>query len=186
MSADGSTREPGGGGTLRGALLILLAGVVLGAAWNTLGLASRRPWGVAWIRPAPTATSLEALQPPGAAAVGTVAAPAPDSAARAARPAAPPPRPEPTVPRVTAGAAPRPVVRPAPRLAHARDSVPQPTEPPALAPGEPPAPAAAAPPPDPPHAALAPLPVIPDVPGPLTIELATFKHLYDAGRVLVV
>ena len=186
MSADGSTREPGGGGTLLGALLILLAGVALGAAWNTLGLASRPPWGIAWIRPAPTATSLEALQPPGAVAAATTAAPAPDSTTRAARPAAPPPRPATTVPRMTAGAAPRPVVKPAPRLAHAQDSVPQPTEPPALAPAEPVAPAAAAPPATTPRATVAPLPVIPDVPGPLTIELATFKHLYDAGRVLVV
>src|SRR5258706_1474958 len=82
MSANGSTREPGGGGTLRGALLILLAGVALGAAWNTLGLASRPPWGIAWIPPAPTATRLEAFQPPGAVAAGR-------SPAR--RPAAPPP-----------------------------------------------------------------------------------------------
>ena len=110
MSANGSTREPGGGGTLRGALLILLAGMALGAAWNTLGLASRPPWGIAWIPPAPTATRLEAFQPPGAVAAGTTAA----------------------------------------------------------------------------HATAAPLPVIPDVPGPLTIELPAFKHLYDAGRVRVV
>src|SRR5258705_4595361 len=76
MSADGSTREPGGGGTLRGALLILLAGMALGAAWNTLGLASRPPWGIAWIPPAPTATRLEAFQPPGAVAAGTRPGPA--------------------------------------------------------------------------------------------------------------
>src|SRR5258706_7386376 len=89
MSANGSTREPGGGGTLRGALLILLAGMALGAAWNTLGLASRPPWGIAWIPPAPTATRLEAFQPPGAVAAGS-------SAARAA--GAPPP-PVPALPR---------------------------------------------------------------------------------------
>lgn len=43
-----------------------------------------------------------------------------------------------------------------------------------------PAPAAAAP------TAAANLPVIPDVTGPLKVELATFKKLYDAGAVFVI
>lgn len=53
-------REPGAGGTLRGALLILAAGIVLGVAWNALGLASRPPYGLAWIArpPAPAAPSV--------------------------------------------------------------------------------------------------------------------------------
>ena len=56
-------REPGAGETLRDALLILAAGIVFGVAWNALGLASRPPYGLAWIERPPASAGVVAAAP---------------------------------------------------------------------------------------------------------------------------
>jgi len=200
--------EPGAGDTLRGAALILIAGTVLGIAYNALGLASRPRHGLAWINRTSKLESLEALQgapgtaEPGSAArdsAGTPAAvvsgpssshpspgPAPDPAAGHQRVASSP---------ATAAAPDRAGIRPgaagSPSSARTRPGAAASAgaSTPASAPRETPSPARAEAPAqaDPPAAqpAASALPAIPDVPGPLKLELATLKRLYDANAALV-
>jgi rhodanese-related sulfurtransferase len=146
-----------GAATLRGVLIIVLAGLALGALHNALGQASRPPRGLAWVKQAEATISLEALQRDTITVAPTTdTAPAIRDTAAAA----------PT-------ATPAPAAAPLPKSAAPSPAAPAPgTTPPA------PPPAATAPTGD--------LPVIPDLDRPIQIELATLKKLHDAGAVLVV
>ncbi|OGF14682.1 MAG: hypothetical protein A2W00_03995 [Candidatus Eisenbacteria bacterium RBG_16_71_46] len=184
--ATGRGGDPGAGETLRGVFLIVVAGLVLGGSFNALGLASRPPHGLAWVAAADTTRSLEALQaatltaivdsvPPAAGVippqeVRTAAEPPPPSlsAPSSRRPSA-----EPSGPaalsegRPSAQAPDGASAAPAPTVTATRPA--RVSRPPALTP-----------------VPAAPPPVIPDVPGPLTVELATLKRLYDADAVMVI
>jgi rhodanese-related sulfurtransferase len=156
---NGRDRDPGTGGTVRGALLIIVAALALAVAYNALGLASRPPHGLSWIAGPDTTRSLEALQPALSTAnpadtTGPATHPAPET------PTAAPPA------NAASGAAPRTDPAPAPRPSTS------PAQPATATPDAAPAPAAG-------------LPVIPDVAGPLKLELASLKKLYDADAVLV-
>jgi len=146
-----------GAATLRGILIIVLAGLALGALYNSLGQASRPPRGLAWVKQAEATISLEALQR------DTVAiAPTTDTTTSARATAVAPP-----------ATTPAPAAAPPPKSAAPSPAAPAPATTPAAPP-----PAATAP-------AVA-LPVIPDLDRPIQIELATLKKLHDAGAVLVV
>ncbi|HEY2955068.1 MAG TPA: rhodanese-like domain-containing protein [Candidatus Eisenbacteria bacterium] len=215
--------EPGASGTLRGAVLILVAGVALGIAYNSLGLASRPRHGLAWINRPEKIASLEALQAiaePGTALAATAtaasskAAAAPDSskgkadttAAKSAKSAASHAAGRaPATSAAPAGHAAKPAAGSKAGAAHAAKpgrtgtapatgsakagtgaAAPPAAQAPAPA-AQAPAPAAqAASPPAPVTPPASPLPSIPDVPGPIKLELATFKRLYDAGAALVI
>jgi rhodanese-related sulfurtransferase len=151
----GREREPGGGETARGALLMLAAGIALGVAWNALHLARRPPGGLPWVARPQAVARLGTLEPPAGVALQS------DTVATLA-------------PRPTPGAPPRAAARPTNPAAYAQAA----TGPAAADPAPPPAVAAPAPASTP--------PVIPDVAGPLTIELPAFKQLYDANAALVV
>jgi rhodanese-related sulfurtransferase len=112
MTAPGAReREPDAGGTLRGVALILAAGIVLGAAWNALGLASRPPYGLTWIARPPAPLTAVTLPPTGRVPpADTVLAPTPRPASVAARPATGP-RPRAATPPARA---PAPAPPPAP------------------------------------------------------------------------
>ncbi len=67
----GEAKQDGTVETLRGVVVIVVVGVALGLAFNALGLASRPPRGLSWIRQVEKMPSLEDLQP------GSVLVPAP-------------------------------------------------------------------------------------------------------------
>jgi rhodanese-related sulfurtransferase len=185
--------------TIGGALALLVVGVALGIGWNAMGLASKSARGLPWIAPPRPTRSVESLQPvvpPDTMvtpAPGLATAPGPDVAMVRAVPAASqrattaakplpaltpavtPPRATATIPPPTRAAVATPRRAAAPDSAHSLKAAP-----PTPAADVPKIPAAAAP------APVAELPVIPDVTGPLTVELAAFKRLYDAGAALVV
>ena len=174
LATKGGGRDPGGGATALGALLLLVAGVALGLAYNAVGLASRPARGLAWISArgaTGTLGSLESLEPPGTVAPAPVPAadappsvawpaPAPEPAQHAPRRPRPPRAANATGPRETTAVGDAPAVAAAPR-----DSIPHAS---------------------PPIAVMPPPPVVPDVTGPLTVDLPLLKRLYDAGRTLVV
>ena len=192
--------EPDAAGAVRGALLIVAIGVALGVAYNAVGLASRPRHGIAWVKTTPKLASLESLQAEAAKsapAPGTaIAAPAPPVQAGTgsvtAQPATPPAAGKgtgkPAAPGATASKPPH-RTPPAPASGAESGATPAPRAGAAApgAPAAPPAPAQASEPPaaNPPPPA-ADLPVIPDVPGPIKVEIATLKKLYDANAVLVV
>jgi len=72
------------------------------------------------------------------------------------------------------------------RVSAARDTVPRPKAAPESAPHQPATPESALAPTVAMHAPASPPPVIPDVAGPLTLELPALKQLYDANAALVV
>ncbi len=165
--------------TLRAAVWIVIAGIGLGLAFNAVGLASRPPRGLAWIRQPERMPSLEDLQPgssllpaprpdllPRLALVGTAwaaSAPRPvlPDTARAAvkKPAAPAAKPAKTTkaPVQTAKAKTMPV----------KPAIQRTTAAPAAAKPETPA--------------AAPLPVVPDLDQPIEVKLAFAKRFFDAG-----
>ena len=145
---------------LRGILIIVVAGLALGALHNSIGQASHPPRGLAWVKQADEAVTLEGLQRD-----SVMVAPATDAATSARDTAA-------TLPN--AKLAPVAVAPPKPGVLSPRvTSEPAPATPPAAPPPVTTAPAIA-------------LPVIPDLDRPIQIELATLKKLHDAGAVLVV
>jgi rhodanese-related sulfurtransferase len=174
---------------------MLALGLALGVAHNGFGLASRPPYGVPWIaRPRPLA-KLETLAPSGLPSASIPGARAETSGAastppvRGGSPEAAPPASGPTDlpgsrpaaaarPRASAPpAAPGPAGDPTPAAtapatdgARGRTAAPQ---------GTPPGGGSGSP------GVAKPVPEIPDVSGPLEIEIATFKALYDAGAALV-
>jgi rhodanese-related sulfurtransferase len=194
------SRDPGIGDTVRGALLIVVAGAALGVAFNALGLASRPPHGLAWIKPVETLESLESLQAnaaperaervvPGArgpmdpstgGAKGTLSSPSstggvPAPSAASARAAGAP----------AGDAAKPPAAASAGRASNGSSSGVEPAAvrtPPAVPAATPPASAPAAP-------ASAPAPDLPPVPEsdkPIKIGIDLLKRYYDAGAVLIV
>jgi rhodanese-related sulfurtransferase len=166
--------------TLRAAALIVIAGIGLGLAFNALGLASRPPRGLPWIKQQERLPSLEDLQPgssllpvtrpralPGFALVGTAWAGG-------------------TSPRVAASDTARAKVKPTAKSAKATARTTKaPVQPaknktqpvkPAIqrtTAGTPPGPAAAP--------ARADLPVVPDLDQPIEVKLPNVKRFFDAG-----
>jgi rhodanese-related sulfurtransferase len=208
-------REPDAAGALRGALLIVMIGAALGIAYNAMGLASRPKHGLAWVKQAEKLESLEALQgstapaagegaaTTGAAETGHATEPGPGDAMAATATTPAPPRPAAGTKSDTTSAArasapkkegtPSKSGAPAPKKgaapAGSQAAVPAKAPPTtsgsqasAPAPAATPAPAASAPA----TTAAADLPVIPDVTGPLKLELATLRKLYAANAALVI
>jgi len=179
--------------TLRGVVVIVAVGVALGLAFNALGLASRPPRGLSWIRQVEKMPSLEELQPgsglvpapapqrgaaPAFALVGTAWAEAPAVPAAAAdlgcAPSAKPAR----------TAAKSDTVKGSPAAAK-KATVPAKKAPvtvkPAAKPATP-APAAVAVP----APVKVDLPVVPDLDQPIEVKLANVKKFFDAGAALFV
>jgi rhodanese-related sulfurtransferase len=205
MGHDG--HDPDRAGALRGALLIVVVGTALGIGYNAMGLASRPRHGLAWIKQPEKIESLEALQgaPASGAPEASTSAPGPGDAVAATME---------TSAATTSGSAsgsgtastkhdstsarhdstsaaksksktkPAPS-KPADKSAQASKGASPPATTPAASAsaGSTPAPAASAPAAG---TAATNLPTIPDVTGPLKVELATFKKLYDAGAALVI
>jgi rhodanese-related sulfurtransferase len=171
--------------TLRAAALIVVAGIGLGLAFNAVGLVSRPPHGLPWIRQPERMPSLEELQPgsrvlpvarPGAfprfALVGTAWAgsPAPaDTAKAAVKPAAK------TAPAAVKPAAAKTTRAPV-QVAKAKPAPVRPAIRKTTA-----APAAA-----PPAAVQPDLPVVPDLDQPIEVKLANVKRFFDAGAAAVI
>ncbi len=205
--------DPGTSATLRGAILIVAAGLALGALYNSIGLASHPKHGLAWVKHAEEVASLESLQPatPAAGADSVARAAAPPSGASIVSPGASVASPGASVVSpgggpVRSGAngsgAPSPstVASPSGAPGHAGSTVPNPAVRPAPT-GTGPAPGGSAPAstaaPAPANAPTAPgaaapaapaaeLPVIPDLGKPIKLQMTMLKQLYDAGAVLVV
>jgi rhodanese-related sulfurtransferase len=184
-----SDRGPSGDETLRFALLILVIGIGLGIAYNALGLASRPARGLPWVGHATSVQSLESLEslpdatPAAASTRAPTTTPAPSgTGAQAAK--TPPSHPDSTARAATPARGTRsPSKTPAAPPRHAAVTTPAPiTAPPPAA-----TPPAAMPPAAPATAPrTADLPVIPDVSGPLKLEIATLRRLYDADAALII
>ncbi len=171
------SQDPGRGDTLRGAFLILAIGLALGIGYNAIGRASRPARGLAWIKPPETAQSLEALQAAGGAADSgaTMPSTAGDSAAAPEAGSAGDASPAASGRTESSSGlgAPAAAAPPAGDVSHAHaESSPEAASAPdsSRAPASPPVTAA---------------PVIPDVPGPLKLEIAALKRLYDAKAALI-
>lgn len=206
---DSPRHDPEAGGVVRGIAMICVIGLALGVAYNALGLASRPRYGLAWIKAsAAKIESLEALQSPPAPGGGesatadtappgpaTVATPAPATPATPAaatpagktgtKPTSEAPASGTTSAGATAARATQAAATPAPATTpDSKGGAPAAWKPPGPASGTTTtggAPSGA-------EAAASPaadLPVIPDVTGPLKIELANLKRLHDANAALV-
>jgi rhodanese-related sulfurtransferase len=171
-------KKDGTAETLRGAVAIVVVGLALGLAFNALGLASKPPRGLSWIKRVEKMPSLEELQPgsrlvpapaagPGGAPrfafVGTAWAQEAVVLAAAADTSHP-------------GVKRAPAARKAPArkvpVTSVKRPVPVPksvTRVPAAAPAAPPA------------AAKVDLPVVPDLDQPIEVKLAFAKRFFDAG-----
>lgn len=168
--------------TLRAVALIVIAGVVLGLAFNALALASRPPRGLPWIKqrermpsledlqpasglvPAPRSGFLAALDPVGTAWAGATApATKPDTARAAAKPAATPAK---SSAKATAKTTKAPVQPAKVTTQPARPANQRTTAAPAAAP---------------PAVAKPDLPVVPDLDQPIEVKLAFAKRFFDAG-----
>jgi rhodanese-related sulfurtransferase len=157
----GEGREGGWSETLRGALVVLAVGLVLGISYNTLARAGKPPRGLPWIAGPEPMVQLESLQPGAAPTTGGSEAehvhsedePAEAHSADPRSPASSPATP----------AAQSPGAAPPGSAATSQTTTPAP------------APATAAD-----------LPVVPDIPGPIELEIASLKKLYDADAALIV
>jgi rhodanese-related sulfurtransferase len=182
-------RQDGTAETLRGVVVIVVAGVALGLAFNALGLASKPPRGLSWITQTEKMPSLEELQP----GSGLVPAPAPRPGVAPAFALVGNAWAGGVVVRDTARAAPaRPAGTAVKKAAVKQASAPakKPAVPvrPAAATARPAAkPAASAPATvAAPAAAKADLPVVPDLDQPIEVKLAYAKKFFDAGAALFV
>ncbi len=172
--------------TLRAAALIVIVGIVLGLAFNAVGLAGRPPRGLPWIRQPERMPSLEDLQPASVLAPsgmsGWLAGLDPVGAAWAGT------APSRATVADTARAARKPAVKPATKAAKpavtkkttkAPVSVvriqPQPVKPAIQKTGT-----------TPPPAVAIPLPVVPDLDQPIEVKLANVKRFFDAGPTAAV
>ena len=170
--------------TLRAAALIVIAGLALGLAANAVGLASRPPRGLPWIRQPERMPSLEDLQPASArvpaAWDGLLAAFDPVGTAWAGGTA---PAAKPDTARATPKAATKPATKPATKSAKATLKPTKAPVQPAKVTTQPARPAnqktTVAPPPD--AAAKPDLPVVPDLDQPIEVKLAFAKRFFDAG-----
>ncbi len=151
----------------RGIATIVIAGALLGVAYNGAGLLSRPSRGIPWIAARTALPDLDSLS---AGAGGPAAPSAPGDSA------APPPASPAETPALARREAPKP-----PEAAHATATAPE-------AGATPPDPAAKQPEPvrQPPAQAQArpPLPFIPESDQPVQVKLATAKLLFDAGGAL--
>lgn len=186
-------KQDGTGQTLRGVFVIVVVGVALGLAFNALGLASKPPRGLSWIRQVEKMPSLEELQPgselvpapapqPGAALafalVGTAWAQetaVPGTAAKlgCAAPAKPARTTAKTVTGKTAAAPAKKAAAPVKKAPVAAKSAAKP--------------ATRAPTP---VAVRAPvkedLPIVPDLDQAIEVKLANVKKFFDAGAAVFV
>ena len=198
--------DPDRAGALRGAMVIVVVGVALGIGYNAMGLASRPRHGLAWIKQPEKIESLEAMQgapaPPSAAAETSMPAPGPgDAVAATMETAAATPSTSASSSGSTSAkhdstsAAKTKSKSKSSKTAdpHASSQGSKGTSAPASGAASAPAsgsaastPAPAAPAAGSTGTAPADLPTIPDVTGPLKVEMATFKKLYDAGAALVI
>jgi rhodanese-related sulfurtransferase len=202
--SDNMGHDPDRTGALRGVLMIVVVGAALGIAYNASGLASRPRHGLAWIKQPEKIESLEALQgapqPGSGAAEASTPAPGPGDAvaatmetstasASASGSGSAPAKHDTTSASKNAKsksktAPAKSTDKPAQAAQPAKGASAPATTPAASTPAaSPPAPAASA---AGSTGAAANLPTIPDVTGPLKVELATFKKLYDAGAALVI
>ena len=197
-------------GALRGAMVIVVVGVALGIGYNAMGLASRPRHGLAWIKQPEKIESLEALQgapaPPSGAAETSMPAPGPgDAVAATMETSAASPstsasgsgatgaKHDSTSASKSKSKSKSASAKTADKSAHASAQDSKGTSAPASGSASAPASTSAASTPAPAASAAgstgtAPtdLPTIPDVTGPLKVEMATFKKLYDAGAALVI
>jgi rhodanese-related sulfurtransferase len=205
MTPENMGNDPDMAGALRGAMLIVVVGAALGIAYNAMGLASRPRHGLAWIKQPEKIESLEALQGApagGGAATGAAetSAPGPGDAVAATMESST--STSKSESGSSAGAAPAKhdsttAKSKSSKSKHDSKSAPAKSgeksgtdaakgaSAPAAAAATP-APAASTPAAGSTGTAAVDLPAIPDVTGPLKVEMATFKKLYDAGAALVV
>ena len=168
----------------RGIATIVVAGVVLGTAYNGAGLLSRPSRGIPWVAAKNDLPDLDSLSAragnPASGAPGDSLAPAPaPSAGSTATPSgALAPSADPGQPASRTKGKPAQARREAPKPPEASQPTAKPTEPPgqtpAQVPGQTPAQAQARPP----------LPFIPESDQPVQVKLATAKLLFDAGAAL--
>ncbi len=167
----GEKRKEGTGETLRGAVVIVVAGVALGLAFNALGLASKPPRGLPWVKLVAKLPSLEELQGDSTGAVTNAPVPGGGRLAVSPAPVAATPATPAAGSRSDGAAASDPGARPAP------------APPPDALPGahEAATPSVTAPPP-----AAAGLPEVPDRNEPIEVQLSTAKRFFDAKAALFV
>ncbi len=194
------SRKEGAAETLRGVVVIVIVGALLGVSFNALGLASHPPRGLSWITKKEKMPSLEELQPtppageqPGQAPAGGPASSLAPRATPAARSGSMlvlavslPPQTRVVLASGTDSAAARPA-KPAKKAATAKAKAKK-----SAAKAVPPGPAAAkpaAPAPAPagtPATATADLPVVPDLQQPISVKLPFVKKFFDAGAAVFV
>jgi rhodanese-related sulfurtransferase len=187
IMADQDGRDTERGQTLRGVLLIVAVGLALGFAYNAIGRASRPPHGLAWISSPAAVPNLEALEaaghPPGTSAAPSARPPEPPRAAGSGTAVVPagPREPQGSAGGGTGRASASPAHgTPAPSGARAGAGTLQaPAAAAAPAPSRTATPAPASAPP------AGDVPAIPDVSGPVKLEMATLKKLYDANAALL-
>jgi len=163
---------------VRGMVMIVVVGTVLGLAYNGAGLMSRPPRGIPWLAVKADLPDLDSVALPDSGGIQTAPAPGASDTAASAAPLAVGP------PAVGPPAAGQPASgRPASPSHSARDVAPlqSAARPPAGAESTSTAPAGTRPPAA--HPA-APVPFIPEMDQPVQIKLATAKSLFDAGAAL--
>ncbi len=187
MSDDNNRKKDGTGETLRAAFVIVLAGVLLGVAFNALGLASKPPRGLDWVKHERKLQSLEAMQGGGAVAPAPTSGgypPTPSAEALAAPSGATEPASGGTaVADTTAHKAAAKPAKAAKKAAATKAAASKPAPAgtaPAPASGGSPATPLAAP------AAAVDLPAIPDSKEPIEVQLATVKKFFDAKAAFIV
>jgi len=120
MAIDGDHEEGEHvGATLRGVVFIVVAGLALGVLHNLIGQASRPPRGLAWVKHADEADSLEVLQDNVVSLAPTTGAVAPESSAATAPPRSLKPASVAATPSKTAAPVPATPPTPPPTVAHA-------------------------------------------------------------------
>ncbi len=191
MTAD--DRKEGAAETLRGVLVIVIVGALLGLSFNALGLASHPPRGLSWITRVEKLPSLEDLQPapaqPGRPAGGPASnvAPAPASGSGSLLVLAVglPPQVRLALTAAADTAHVKPAKKAATVKAKAKAKKPAAKAAPATKPAaktvtSAPAPAAATAP------AKVDLPVVPDLSQPISVKLPFVKKFFDAGAAVFV
>lgn len=191
-------RKDGTGETLRGVVIIVLVGVLLGVGYNALGRASRPPRGLDWVKRERKLPSLEELQGGGGGTGGATVTPAGAGAPAPAAVETPAPPGEGSADLSKAGGATGTEKKAAPVKAVPVKAVPAQPAPSGPVPGPtgsgtPPAAAAqqavsraAAAQQAVNPAPAADLPVVPDRNEPIEIQLATVKKFFDAKAAVFV
>jgi len=194
MSDDNDGKKDGTGETLRAAFVIVLAGVLLGVAFNALGLASKPPRGLDWVKHERKLQSLEDMQGGGAAAPAGPEAGAPAAGARSAQTltatgdAAEQQAAGTAVADTSAHKAAKTAAKAAKKPAATKAAGSKAGVATTAPPGTAPAPTSGGYPPTPPAApaAAVDLPAIPDSKEPIEVQLATVKKFFDAKAAFIV